>query len=67
MSRSDVGLLKTAILNSAKKARLARKQDLLTSDVIDALAALKPEKPERAGRIDEMVEAMSLFIDGFCR
>ena len=65
MSRSDVGLLKTAILNSAKKAKLARNPDLLTSDVIDALAALKPEKPERAGRIDEMVEAMSLFIDGF--
>lgn len=65
MSRSDVGLLKTAILNSAIAARKAGKTDLLTEDVIFALAALKPEKPERAGRIDEMVEAMSLFIDGF--
>lgn len=65
MSRSDVGLLKTAILNAARTAKLAGKKDLLTSDVIAALAELKPEKPERAGRIDEMVEAMSLFIDGF--
>lgn len=65
MSRSDVGLLKTAILNAAKAAKVARKNDLLTEDVINALAALKPEKPERAGRIDEMVEAMGLFIDGF--
>lgn len=65
MSRSDVGLLKTAILNSAKAAKVARKKDLLTEDVINALAALKAEKPERAGRIDEMVEAMGLFIDGF--
>lgn len=65
MSRSDVGLLKTAILQAARNAKLARKSDLLTEDVINALAALKPEKPERAGRIDEMVEAMSLFTDGF--
>lgn len=65
MSRSDVGLLKTAILQAARTAKLARKSDLLTEDVINALAALKPEKPERAGRIDEMVEAMSLFTDGF--
>ena len=65
MSRSDVGLLKSAILNAARTAKLARKSDLLTEEVINALAALKPEKPERAGRIDEMVEAMSLFTDGF--
>lgn len=65
MSRSDVGLLKSAILNAAIKAKLEKKKDLLTQDVISALAALKTEKPERARRIDEMVEAMSLFIDGF--
>lgn len=65
MSRSDVGLLKAAILNSAMAARLAGKKDLLTEDVILALANLKAHKPERAGRIDEMVEAMSLFVDGF--
>ncbi len=65
MSRSDVGLIKTAILNSARAAKLARKKDLLTEDVINALADLKTNKPERAGRIDEMVEAMGLFIDGF--
>jgi conjugative transfer ATPase len=65
MSRSDVGLLKTAILTAARTAKLARKRDLLTEDVINALAALKADKPERAGRIDEMVEAMGLFTDGF--
>lgn len=65
MSRSDVGLLKAAVINSAIKAKLAGKKDLLTEDVIHALAALKTEKPERARRIDEMVEAMGLFIDGF--
>lgn len=65
MSRSDVGLLKTAIIDAAITARKSNKNDLLTEDVINALAALKPSKPERAGRIDEMVEAMGLFTDGF--
>ena len=65
MSRSDVGLLKSAILDAAVTARKAGKQDVLTEDVVAALAALKANKAERAGRIDEMVEAMELFIDGF--
>ncbi len=65
MSRSDVGLLKAAILNAAVEAKLAKKEDILTEDVVRALAALKRDKPDRAGRIDEMVEAMELFIDGF--
>jgi conjugative transfer ATPase len=65
MSRSDVGLLKSAVLNAAVIAKKAGKKDLLTEDVIASLDALKAEKPGRAARIDEMVEAMSLFVDGF--
>jgi conjugative transfer ATPase len=65
MSRSDVGLLKSAVLNAAVAAKKAGKKDLLTEDVIASLAALKADKPGRAARIDEMVEAMSLFVDGF--
>ncbi len=65
MSRSDVGLLKAAIINAARSCKLAGKKDCLTEDVINALNALRSEKPERAGRISEMVEAMELFIDGF--
>ncbi len=65
MSRSDVGLLKSAVLNAAVKAKTAGKKDLLTEDVIASLDALKVDKPGRAARIDEMVEAMSLFVDGF--
>jgi conjugative transfer ATPase len=65
MSRSDVGLLKAAIINAARSCKLAGKKDCLTEDVIHALNSLRSEKPERAGRISEMVEAMELFIDGF--
>lgn len=65
MSRSDVGLLKSAIINAASTAKLAKKTDILTEDVIKALSDLKQEKPGRLERIDEMVEAMELFTDGF--
>ena len=65
MSRSDVGLLKAAIINAAVKARQENKSDILTQDVIHSLSLLKQDKPERSGRIDEMVEAMGLCVDGF--
>lgn len=66
MTRSDVGLLKAAVLNAAVAARKAGKSDILTEDLLNELSALKIGKePERAKRIDEMAEAMSLFVDGF--
>ena len=64
-TRQNGALLKEAILNAASGARRAGKSHLLTGDVIAALDALKAQRESKRGRIEEMVDAMKLFTDGF--
>jgi len=64
-SRQDGAIIKEAILNAAKAARLAGQPYLITEDVIRALRALKVDRPTKAERIDEMADAMALYVDGF--
>jgi len=65
MSRADLGLLKTGLLNAASEARRNNKSDVLPEDVIRALRTQAEEKPNLATRITEMADAMMLFTDGF--
>ena len=64
-SRQDGALLKEAILNAAVTAKKAKRKHLITEDVIVALDALKAHRESKRGRIEEMVDAMKLFTDGF--
>lgn len=64
-SRQDGAMLKEAILNAAVTARRQGKDSLITEDVIHALDAIKAERPTKTERIEEMVDAMRLFTDGF--
>src|SRR5690625_1964091 len=64
-SRQDGAMLKEAILNAAVNARRQGNDSLITEDVIHALDAIKAERPTKTERIEEMVDAMRLFTDGF--
>lgn len=64
-SRQDGAMLKESILNAAIRARQERRSYLITSDVIEALDALKASRSSKTERIEEMVDAMRLFTDGF--
>jgi conjugative transfer ATPase len=64
-SRQDGALLKEAILSAAVECRKSGREYLLTEDVIRALDATKENRQEKRGRIEEMVDSMKLFTDGF--
>lgn len=65
MTRADMGLLKTALLNAAGESRRSGSEDVLVSQVVSHLRILADTFPENALRIKEMANAMSLFCDGF--
>lgn len=65
MNRSDLGLLKKALLDAAIQSRLSGSNDCLPSQVIACLREQIKERPQLAQRITEMADAMELFCDGF--
>ncbi len=65
MTRSDLGLLKKAIIEAAKESRLCGSVDVLPEQVIKALRSQTADRPQSAKRISEMADAMELFTDGF--
>lgn len=65
MNRSDLGLLKKAVLEAARDSRLKASADVLPEQVIASLKAQIAERPASAQRITEMADAMELFCDGF--
>jgi len=65
MNRSDLGLLKKALLDAAIESRLAKSADVLPEQIIKALRAQIHERPQSSQRISEMADAMDLFCDGF--
>ncbi len=65
MNRSDIGLLKKALLDAAIESRLSGSADVLPVQVIKHLRNQTQERPHSAMRITEMADAMELFCDGF--
>jgi len=65
MTRADNGLLKAAIIEAAVAARKAKKNDVLTEDIIKALRNQPAINKKTGERIEEMANAMDLFLDGF--
>lgn len=65
LSRAQVSLLQEVILQAAGQAKRAGKDQLLTSDVINALLTLADSRPTQAATIHDMVDAMKMFTRGF--
>ena len=65
LSRPQQGLLEESILRAAGEAVRQGKDQLLTGDVIDALAAFLNKRPEDAASLHFMIDSMRMFTRGF--
>lgn len=67
MTRADLMLIRTAILNAARQAKRSKRTEVLTEDVVTELKNLSQSKdlPEsRRTRAMDMSDSMSLFCSG---
>ncbi len=67
LTRAQISLLQDTILHAASKAKKESKDQLLTTDVINALVAMIDDRPEQAAMINGMADAMRMFTRGFAK